>query len=133
MRPLRHLALGLLSFFSLFAPMHALPTLRAPMPAVLQTDVDKSGTVTCGDILRYTLTIEPQTEFGTDLQNVVFDIVPDTNILFGVLQRHQKHGMDSLPDHPVMQRWWAYMADIMRTNEKSEPVAIPLDCVFYMK
>jgi len=52
------------------------------MPAVLQTDVDRSGTVTCGDVLRYTLTIEPQTEFGTDLQSVVFDIVPDTNILF---------------------------------------------------
>jgi L-rhamnose mutarotase len=58
---------------------------------------------------------------------------PETNILFGVLLRHHKHGMDRLPDHPVMQRWWAHMADIMRTNEKNEPVAIPLDSVFYMK
>jgi L-rhamnose mutarotase len=57
----------------------------------------------------------------------------ETNVLFGVLRRHEKHGMDALPNHPVMQRWWAYMADIMRTNEKSEPVAIPLDSVFYMK
>ena len=73
MRPLRHLTLGLLGFFSLLPPALALPTLRAPMPAVLQTDVDRSGTVTCGDILRYTLTIEPQSEFGTDLQSVVFD------------------------------------------------------------
>ena len=57
----------------------------------------------------------------------------DTNTLFGVLLRHQSHGMDSLPDHPVMQRWWAYMAGLMRTNDKGQPVAIPLDSVFYMK
>ncbi len=58
---------------------------------------------------------------------------PDTNTLFGVLLRHEKHGMDQLPEHPVMQRWWAYMADIMRTNDKNEPLAIPLESVFYMK
>jgi L-rhamnose mutarotase len=57
----------------------------------------------------------------------------ETNTLFGVLVRTQKHGMDQLPEHPVMQRWWAHMADIMRTNDKNEPVAIPLDSVFYMK
>ena len=32
-----------------------------------------------------------------------------------------------------MQCWWAYMADLMRTNEEGEPVAIVLDPVFYMK
>ncbi len=70
-------------------------------------------------------------EAGVSEYSIYLD--PDTNILFGVLQRHEKHGMESLPDHPVMQRWWAYMADIMRTNDKSEPVAIPLESVFYMK
>jgi L-rhamnose mutarotase len=57
---------------------------------------------------------------------------PETNTLFGVLQRTHNHGMDSLPNHPVMQRWWSYMADIMRTNEKNEPLAIALPSVFYM-
>ena len=56
----------------------------------------------------------------------------ETNILFGVLWRTEKHGMDSLPEHPVMQRWWAHMADIMRTNECHEPIAIPLETVFHM-
>ena len=70
-------------------------------------------------------------EAGISEYSIYLD--PDTNILFGVLLRHRGHGMDSLPDHPVMQRWWAYMADIMRTNEKREPVAIPLNSVFYMK
>jgi L-rhamnose mutarotase len=58
---------------------------------------------------------------------------PDTNTLFGVLLRRQNHGMENLPDHPVMQRWRVYMADIMRTNDRGEPVAIPLESVFYLK
>ena len=57
----------------------------------------------------------------------------ETNILFGVLWRRSDHGMDALPSHPVMQRWWAHMADIMRTNEESEPVAIPLTPVFHLE
>jgi L-rhamnose mutarotase len=70
-------------------------------------------------------------EAGVSDYSIFLD--PETNTLFGVLQRHEKHGMEGLPDHPVMQRWWAHMADIMRTNERREPVAIPLDSVFYMK
>ena len=50
----------------------------------------------------------------------------ETNILFGVLWRRDDHGMDDLPNHPVMQRWWAHMADIMETKPDNEPVAVPL-------
>ncbi len=57
----------------------------------------------------------------------------ETNTLFGVLWRTERHGMDSLPDSPVMKRWWAHMADVMRTNAANEPVAIPLETVFHMK
>jgi L-rhamnose mutarotase len=56
----------------------------------------------------------------------------ETNTLFGALWRRADHTMDALPSHPVMQRWWAHMADIMRTNEMNEPVAIPLTSVFHM-
>jgi L-rhamnose mutarotase len=56
----------------------------------------------------------------------------ETSILFGVLWRTADHSMDALPLEPVMRRWWAHMADIMRTNEKNEPVAIPLETVFHM-
>ncbi len=56
----------------------------------------------------------------------------ETNILFGVLWRRDDHSMDDLPLHPVMQRWWAHMADIMRTNDRNEPVAVPLVPVFHM-
>ncbi len=57
---------------------------------------------------------------------------PETDILFGVLWRTDDHGMAALPDHPVMKRWWAHMADIMRTNPDSSPVAVPLDPVFHL-
>ncbi|WP_137134441.1 L-rhamnose mutarotase [Rhizobium sp. FKY42] len=57
---------------------------------------------------------------------------PETNILFGVLTRPKDHGMASLPEHPVMKRWWAHMTDIMESNPDNSPVAIDLVPVFYM-
>jgi L-rhamnose mutarotase len=55
-----------------------------------------------------------------------------TRVLFGVLKRTANHTMDDLPNHPVMKKWWAYMADIMDTNPDNSPVATPLKPVFYM-
>ncbi len=55
-----------------------------------------------------------------------------TNTLFAVMWRSDDHKMDDLPNHPVMQRWWAYMADIMVTKPDNEPVAVPLETVFHM-
>jgi L-rhamnose mutarotase len=57
----------------------------------------------------------------------------ETGALFGVLWRRRDHGMADLPGHPVMQRWWAYMADIMTTKPDNEPVAVPLRQVFWME
>jgi L-rhamnose mutarotase len=57
---------------------------------------------------------------------------PETNILFGVLTRPKDHGMARLPDHPVMKRWWAHMADIMETNPDNSPVAVDLVPVFHL-
>ncbi len=55
-----------------------------------------------------------------------------TNDLFGVLKLEEGKTMDNLPAHPVMQRWWAYMSDIMETNDDKSPVSIPLTEVFYL-
>lgn len=55
-----------------------------------------------------------------------------TGHLIGVLTRTDNHTMDSLPDHPVMQKWWAHMADIMETTDDNAPVAIPLKPLFHM-
>jgi L-rhamnose mutarotase len=56
----------------------------------------------------------------------------DTGLLIGILTRTNDHGMDDLPDHPVMQRWWAHMADIMQTTGDNAPVAVPLPRVFHL-
>ena len=56
----------------------------------------------------------------------------ETNILFGVLWRHRRSRHGRPAEHPVMQRWWAHMADIMETKPDNAPVAVPLDTVFHM-
>lgn len=55
------------------------------------------------------------------------------NLLFGVLWRRDGHGMGELPNHPVMRRWWAEMADIMETKPDNQPVAVPLQTMFHME
>jgi L-rhamnose mutarotase len=55
-----------------------------------------------------------------------------TNSLFGVLKIKDPSLLDKLPAHPVMQRWWKYMADIMDSNPDNSPVSVPLDEVFYL-
>lgn len=57
---------------------------------------------------------------------------PESNALFGVMWRRDDHGMDDLPAHPVMQRWWAHMADLMATHPDNEPIAVPLTPMFHL-
>lgn len=57
---------------------------------------------------------------------------PQTHLLFGVLWRREDHAMDDLPGHPVMQRWWAHMADVMETGPGHEPVVVPLVPMFHL-
>lgn len=57
---------------------------------------------------------------------------PETHALFAVLRRSEGHGMAELPAHEIMQRWWAFMGDIMETNPDSSPVVVPLQPVFHL-
>jgi L-rhamnose mutarotase len=54
-----------------------------------------------------------------------------TDILFAYLERTDDHRMAALPNEAVMQRWWAYMKDIMR-YDGAVPVALPLAELFHM-
>jgi L-rhamnose mutarotase len=40
--------------------------------------------------------------------------------------------LDRLPGHPVMQRWWSQMKDIMESYPDHSPVTTSLAEVFYM-
>ena len=55
-----------------------------------------------------------------------------TGALFAVLRREDGHAMASLPQHPVMRRWWDYMADLMETQGDASPVVVPLAPVFHL-
>lgn len=69
-------------------------------------------------------------ETGVREYSIFLDEVSLT--LFGVLQIEEPAKLDDLPAHPVMQRWWEYMRDIMDTNADNSPVSRPLKEVFYM-
>ena len=69
---------------------------------------------------------------ASGISNYSIHLDRETNTLFGYLERTEDHGMDDLPSHPVMQRWWAYMGDIMATNPDGSPVAIPLVETFHL-
>ena len=68
----------------------------------------------------------------TGISNYSIHLDAETNTLFGYLERRDDHAMDDLPNHPVMQRWWAYMSDIMATNPDGSPVATPLTETFHL-
>lgn len=67
---------------------------------------------------------------GVSDYSIYLDV--EHHVLFATLRRRQAHGMDALPAHPVMQRWWAHMADIMRYNADGTPTVEPLPCMFHM-
>lgn len=69
---------------------------------------------------------------GAGVSDYSIHLDRETNTLFGVLWRTDDHRIDDLANHPVMQRWWAYMADIMETKPDNEPVSVPLVTVFHM-
>ena len=56
----------------------------------------------------------------------------ETGALFAVLRRVDGHMMEALPQHPVMRRWWAHMADLMETQADASPVAVPLTPMFHL-
>lgn len=56
----------------------------------------------------------------------------ETNTLFGTMTVTNQTAMESLPDNPVMRKWWAYMKDIMETNNDDSPVSAQLEPLFYL-
>jgi L-rhamnose mutarotase len=68
----------------------------------------------------------------TGIQDYSIFLDQETHSLFGVLKISSALALDDLPKHPVMQRWWKYMGDIMESNADHSPVSIPLTEVFYL-
>ena len=55
----------------------------------------------------------------------------ETNTLFAVQQQNGNSSQD-LGSTRIVQKWWAYMADIMETNADHSPKTFPLEMVFHL-
>ena|SRR3954471_2920839 len=68
----------------------------------------------------------------TGIEDYSIFLDEETNVLFGVLKVEDTLKLDELPHHPVMKKWWAYMKDIMETNEDNSPVSVRMNEIFYL-
>ena len=55
----------------------------------------------------------------------------ETQILFAVQHQDGQSSQD-LGTNEIVQRWWAFMADIMETNPDQSPVSKKLNLVFHL-
>ncbi len=67
-----------------------------------------------------------------DIKDYSIFLDEETSILFGYFTIDNSKKLDELPNEPVLKKWWAYMKDIMETNEDNSPVSISLKEVFYL-
>jgi L-rhamnose mutarotase len=57
----------------------------------------------------------------------------ETNTLFAFQKLSGTGSSQDLGQTEIVQKWWAFMADIMKTNPDHSPVTKSLEEVFYME
>lgn len=70
------------------------------------------------------------TEAG--VRDYVIYLDPRTDTLYASQKLNEHNTADALPSLPIVQQWWAMMADLMETNPDNSPVVHDLDEMFYM-
>lgn len=56
----------------------------------------------------------------------------ETLALFAVLKLRDENDRDALPGHPIMKRWWDYMAPLMEVEPGNRPREWPLVPLFHL-
>ena len=56
----------------------------------------------------------------------------DTNTLFALQTQSDMNLSQTLPEHPIMRRWWSYMKDLMECQDDGRPLEWPLVEMFHM-
>ena len=69
-------------------------------------------------------------EAGVSEYSIFLD--EETNILFAFQKVKGEGGSQDLGQTEIVQKWWAFMADIMKTKPDNSPVSVELEEVFYM-
>lgn len=57
----------------------------------------------------------------------------ETHTLFAFQKVSGEGGSQDLGQTEIVQLWWNFMADIMKTKPDNSPVTVPLEEVFYME
>ncbi len=70
-------------------------------------------------------------EAGVSEYSIFLD--EETHTLFAFQRVAGSTGSQDLSTHPIVQKWWDYMADIMEVNPDNSPVSTPLQEVFYLE
>jgi len=70
------------------------------------------------------------TEAGITDYSIFLD--EETGTLFAVQKLADDHTAAQLPSHPIVRKWWDYMADLMEVQPDNQPVEKPLREVFHM-
>ena len=70
---------------------------------------------------------------ATTINDYAIFLDEETHILFASLKIEDENLLAELPKNPIIKRWWAYMADIMETNEDNSPKSMDLKEVFYLQ
>ncbi|MEK6480523.1 L-rhamnose mutarotase [Catalinimonas sp. 4WD22] len=69
-------------------------------------------------------------EAGVHDYSIYLDV--ESLTLFAFQKLEDSYDGKQLASHPVVRKWWDYMADIMDTNPDNSPVTQPLREVFHM-
>ena len=69
-------------------------------------------------------------KYGVEDYSIFLD--SDNGDLFGVLQAQDPDRLKTIGSEPVMKKWWAFMKDMMETNDDGSPVSIDLKEVFHL-
>ena len=67
---------------------------------------------------------------GTSDYSIFWD--KETNILFAVQRLTGNKSANDLANEPIVQKWWAYMADILDSNADNSPVTVELNEIFHL-
>ena len=57
----------------------------------------------------------------------------ETSTLFAFQKVNSDGGSQDLGQTAIVQKWWAFMADVMKANTDNSPVMSELEEVFYME
>ena len=69
-------------------------------------------------------------EAGVSEYSIFLD--EETNTLFAFQKVSDSGGSQDLGQTKIVQKWWDFMADIMKVNEDNSPVSKELKEVFYL-